>query len=181
MYRRYSALAVLLLGWSACPLGSLRAEEPTWPLKDVTLSPAKVEVLSGTTFKFSGIQCQLLGVKESGDPKVREQAKRFTTLWFKSIGNYFGIYNSDSPLQLKDRTCVVWLLGYDSTMSCLSEQLVRAGLVEVDTESQKGYTFEVPTKASSRKEEWEKILQKAEKDRSKGVGPTVSFKWPESK
>ena len=75
----------------------------------------------------------------------------------------------------------MWLLGYDSTMSCLSEQLVRAGLVEVDTESQKGYTFEVPTKASSRKEEWAKRLQQAEKDRAKGVGPEVTFKWPESK
>ena len=80
--------------------GTLRAEDPTWPLKGVSLSPAKVEVLTGTTFKISDVECQLLGVKESCDAKVREQAKKFTTLWFKSIGNYIGIYNSDSPLQL---------------------------------------------------------------------------------
>jgi RNA polymerase sigma factor (sigma-70 family) len=162
-------------------LGVPRAEGPTWPLNDVLKSPAKVEILSGTTFKCSGVACQLLGVKDSSDPKVRDQAKRFTTLWFKSVGNYIGFYNDSSPLQLKDKTCVVWLRGYDSTMSCLNEQLVRAGLVEIDTESHKGYTFEVATKASNHKEEWETILGKAEKDHSKGVGPNVLFQWPESK
>src|SRR5262245_23023719 len=180
MCGRCSTLAVFLLVWSPCPMGSLRAAEQTWPLKDVPQKPAKVEVLSGTTFKCSGVRCQLLGVKESSDPKVRERAKRFTTLWFKSVGNHIGVYNEDSPLQLKDGICVVWLRGYDSTLSCLNEQLVRAGLVEIDTEPHKGYTFEVPTKESTRKEEWDAILRKAEKDRAKGVGPEVSFKWPES-
>src|SRR5262249_11811247 len=155
MCRRYSTLAVLLLVGSMCPVDWLCAAEPTWPLKDVPRSPAKVEVLSGITFKCFGVECQLLGVKESSDPKVREQAKRFTTLWFKSVGNHIGFYNEDRPLQLKDGTCVVWLRGYDSTLSCLNEQLVRAGLVEIDTEPHKGYTFEVPTKESSRKGEWE--------------------------
>jgi hypothetical protein len=161
-------------------MDSLRAAEPTWPLKDVPRAPAKVEVLSGTPFKCSGVRCQLLGVKESTDPKVRERAKRFTTLWFKSVGHYIGFYNEGSPLQLQDGTCVVWLRGYDATLSCLSEQLTLAGLVEIDTEPHKGYTFEVPTKVSSRREAWEAILRKAEQDRAKGTGPDVSFKWPQS-
>jgi hypothetical protein len=181
MCRRCSALVVFFLVLSACAMNSLRAtEEPTWPLKHVARMPADVEVLSGTTFKCSGVRCQLLGVKEASDQKVREQAKRFTTLWFKSVGNHIGFYNEDRPLQLKDGTCVVWLRGYDSVLSGLNEQLVRAGLVEIDTEQHKDYTFEVPTKESSRKEEWETILRKAKQERIKGVGPNVSFKWPES-
>jgi hypothetical protein len=96
------------------------------------MMPAKITVLSGTTFRSGGVPCQLLGVKEADDPAIQKRAKEFTKTWFKSIGNYIGVYNSSNPLVTKDGTAVVWICGYDFYLSCLSEELVRAGLAKVD-------------------------------------------------
>ena len=104
-----------------------------WPLTHVRTQPAdEITVVSGTTFRCCGIPCQLLGVKESDDPAVRKQAEIFTKAWFTSIGNCIGFYNESNPLMTKDGTAVVWVRGYDTYLSCLSEELVRAGLVEID-------------------------------------------------
>ncbi|HJZ94234.1 MAG TPA: hypothetical protein VKE40_25440 [Gemmataceae bacterium] len=132
-----------------------------WPLRNVGKKPADISVLSGTTFLCGGVPCRLLGVKESANPSVRERAVSFTKDWFKSVGNYIGIYNDSNPLVAEDGTAVVWVRGYDSHLSCLSEELVRAQLVDVDDALWADYTFTVPMKDGDAVEDWRGILRKA--------------------
>src|SRR5262249_46607752 len=53
-----------------------------WPLELVKTTPAEVEIISATRFRCGGVECQLLGLKESSDPAVRERASEFTKQWF---------------------------------------------------------------------------------------------------
>ncbi len=139
-----------------------------------------IKVVTGTSFLFAGPRCQLLGVTEHDDPKVRERARMFAERWFRSIGNYIGVYNSSNPICLKDGTCLVWVTGYDSYLSCLNLEVVRAGLVKVDYFEQEGYTFLTPGKDRDYLEKWQQGLREAENDHRKGVKPQVLFDWYET-
>ncbi len=149
-----------------------------WPLNDVNTMPAEIEVLSATTFRCSNNKCQLLGVKESNDPAVRERALEFSRRWFKSLRNFIGIANRDQPLQLGDGTCVVWVFGHDAFRSLLNVELVRAGLVEVDYAQWKNYTFMIPIKTGKAQEDWQGELEKAKAGHQRGEKPRVLFEWP---
>ena len=158
--------------------GSRAAAKAGWPLKDLQATPAEITVLSGTTFRWGQVTCQLLGVRESADPAVRQQADEFSRLWFKSVGNFIGVYNSTNPLMAPDGTAVVWIRGYDTYLSCLSEELVRTGLAEVDDSKWGDYAFTVPTKDGEGWEDWRGILRKAHQGRERGEKPRVLFDWP---
>jgi hypothetical protein len=151
-----------------------------WPLNHVNKMPAEITVLSGTTFRCGGVLCQLLGVKDADDPAVNKQATEFTKAWFKSIGNYIGVYNDSNPLMAEDGIAVVWIRGYDTHLSCLCEELVRAGLVNIDVSSWNDYTFTVPTKAGvgEKQEDWQGILRKAKEGHERGEKLQVQFEWP---
>jgi hypothetical protein len=110
----------------------------------------------------------------------RKQAEAFTKAWLKSIGNYFDVYNTSNPLVAKDGTPGVWIRGADSFHSCLSEELVRAGLVKVDELSWKGYIFTVPTKAGDEQEDWRGILRRAEEGYKKRESPGSCSSGPRS-
>ena len=140
--------------------------------------PCKIEVLSGTTFLFFNRKCRLLGVAESDDKLVQTKAKKFTEMWFKSIGNYIGVYNASNPLQADDGTCLVWVRGYDCYMSCLNEELVRSGLARVDYTEWGDYEFLSVGKDEDPFENWREMLDEAATAASKGEPPRVLFSWP---
>ena len=73
---------------------------------------------------------------------------------------------------------VVWVRGYDTYLSCLSEELVRAGLVELDASRWPDYTFTVPTKEGVAVEDWRGILRKAKEGHERGEKLRVLFDWP---
>jgi hypothetical protein len=175
------ALAVIAAVGGCDPDGGAAANrEADWPapLRHVNSRPEDIAVLSGTTFDWGGVHCQLLGVKESDDPQVRKRADEFTRTWFKSIGNLMAVYNHTNPLTAADGTAVVWIRGYDGSLSCLSEELVRAGLVEIDDAQWADYTFTVPTKTSEKVEDWRAILRGAREGYAQGEKPRVLFEWP---
>jgi hypothetical protein len=149
-----------------------------WPLDHQITMPARIRVLSGTTFLSSGVRCQLLGVREADDPARREQALAFTRAWFRSVGNYIGFYNDYNPLVLADGTCIIWVRGYDSTLSCLNIELVRAGLVDVDVASWRDYDFKEEGKGDPVASEWKEKLQEAKEGHHKGEKPRAHFPWP---
>jgi hypothetical protein len=149
-----------------------------WPLGDEKTMPAKVTVLTGTTFLCGNVRCRLLGVRESNDPAVRQLAEKFTQEWFKSVGNCIGMYNDSNPLLDKDGTAVVWIRGYDCFLSCLNEELVRAGLVDLD-DLPSQYAFTEPRKSGDEIEDWKGVLRKAEEGHQKGEELRVLFKWPQ--
>jgi hypothetical protein len=62
-------------------------------------------------------------------------------------------------------------------LSCLSEELVRAGLVEID-DQWPDYTFTVPTKEGEELEDWRGILKKAKEGHARGEKPRTLFEWP---
>jgi hypothetical protein len=172
-------LLVLVTLWvTGCTAGTPSTVSPSWPLRNVKTQPADVAVLSGTEFRCGGVPCRLLGVRESDSPAVREEAAKFTQMWFKSIGNYIGFYNGSNPLVDKDGTAVVWVRGYDMYLSCLNEELVRTGLVGIDDGAWDGYTFTEPTKESERVEDWRGDLRKAREGHARGEKPHVLFDWP---
>jgi hypothetical protein len=159
-----SPLGVPAARWySWCPEGA----KSNWPLDLVNTSPAEIETLSATRFRCRGVECQLLGLAESNDPAVRERALEFAKQWFKHIGNQIGIYNRDHPLQADDGTCIVWLRGYDDTLSCLNLELVKAGLVEVEYSLWKDYGFTEQTKSGKEWTDWQAKLQKAKDQHQK--------------
>jgi hypothetical protein len=140
--------------------------------------PSDIKVHSATVFSFEGQKCKLLGVSESEDADVRKRAMQFTTTWFDSIGNYIGVYNASNPLRLEDGTNVVWIRGYDSYLSCLNVELARAGLVELDYESFKDYSFTEPTKEGEEVATWRGDLDAAKQGHEGGEKPKVLFDWP---
>jgi hypothetical protein len=142
------------------------------------MMPAEITMVSSTTFRCGGVQCQLLGVKEADDPAVQKRAEAFAKAWFKSIGNYIAVYNDSNPLVAEDGTAIVWIRGYDLYLSCLSEELIRAGLAKLDDSSWKDYTFTVPTKESEKQEDWQGILRKAKEGHDRGEKLRVLFEWP---
>jgi hypothetical protein len=111
---------------------------------------------------------------------VREQARIFAERWFRSVGNCIGVYNSSSPIRLKDGTCLVWIRGYDSHLSCLNLELVRAGLAKVDYTEQNAYTFLTVGKPDDYPEDWQRNLREAEQDHRNGMKPKVLFDWHET-
>ena len=78
----------------------------------------------------------------------------------------------------EDGTAVVWIRGYDTYLSCLSEELVRVGLAEVDDSRWADYTFTVPKKDGDAVEDWLGILRKAKEGHERGEKPHVLFDWP---
>jgi hypothetical protein len=166
-------LVVVGCGYSG---SSIADADPPFP--NPGPSQSDIKIVSSTIFLFQGQKCQLLGVSESADPNVREQALRFTTAWFEKIGNYIGVYNSSNPLRLADGTCVVWVRGYDMYLSCLNVELVRAGLVQVDYKEMKQYSFTEPTKDGEAVADWKGDLEEAAKGYERGEKPKVLFDWP---
>jgi hypothetical protein len=148
-----------------------------WLLSNQTTNPAKITVLTGTKFLCGNVRCRLLGVRESNDPAVRQLAEKFSRAWFGSVGNYIGIYNDSNPLLDSDGTAVVWIRGYDCFLSCLNEELVRAGLVEPDN-LPTNYVFTEPRKSGDEVEDWQGVLSKAKRGYQKGEELRVLFKWP---
>jgi hypothetical protein len=130
------------------------------------MPPPNVTVQTATTFSYGAIPCRLLGVRDSADAAVRARALVFTRNWFKTIGNYVGFYNESNPLVARGGTCIVWVRGYDSQLSCLNEELVRAGLVEVDVATWRGYTFTEPAKSEDFVEDWPRVLAVAKQQRA---------------
>jgi hypothetical protein len=155
-----------------------QASRRPWPLTSVSTMPAQIKIESATVFYCKGVRCQLLGVTEPEDPDLRNQALDFCRRWFDSIGNYIGIYNDSNPLQKENGTCIVWIRGYDTHLSCLSAELVRAGLVNVDYMSLHDYKFMVPGKSEDYQETWREQLDEAAEDHRKGIKPKVLFDWP---
>lgn len=155
---------------------SFPKSDPSFPNPGPTQS--EIKVLSATTFLFHGQKCQLLGISESDDPKVREEALYFTTTWFEEIGNYIGVYNASNPLRLKDGTCVVWVRGYDTYLSCLNVELVRAGLVNIDDKQWETYSFTEPTMEGEAVANWRGDLDEAKRGHERGEKPKVLFDWP---
>ncbi len=137
-----------------------------------------ITVLSATTFLLNGQECKLLGVSESDDPELREEALAFTTTWFSEIGNHIGVYNASNPLRMEDGTCVVWIRGYDSHLSCLNVELVRAGLVNIEHEQWKQYSFTEPAKEGEVVADWRGDLDEAKEAHERGEKPKVLFEWP---
>ena len=180
MVTRWSILiALMVCAVAGCGRGgSSPVQRKYWPLRDVRKMPAEITIASGTTFLCGGVPCRLLGVKDSSNPDIRQQAETFTRLWFKEIGNYIGIYNDSNPLIAPDGTAVVWVRGYDTYLSCLSEELVRAGLVEVDDECCEGYTFTEPTMGGEAIHDWRGTLHRAKEGHARGEKPEVLFDWP---
>jgi hypothetical protein len=108
---------------------------------------------------------------------MRQLAEKFSRAWFASVGNYIGIYNDSNPLLDNDGTAVVWIRGYDCFLSCLNEELVRAGLAEPENRPT-DYVFTEPTKSGNEVEDWKSVLSKAKEGYRKGEELQVLFKWP---
>ena len=171
-HRRIVVASLLLLAVAGC------TPEPQWPLSNTPTLPAEIKVESATIFYCNNVRCQLLGVTEPDDAELRKQALDFSRRWFKRIGNHFAIANRNSPLKNEDGTCVVWIRGEDTYNSCLSAELVRAGLVNVNYSSLPDYNFIIRGKAEVYQSTWRQQLNEAAHDYKKGVKPKVLFDWP---
>jgi hypothetical protein len=119
-----------------------------------------------------------LGVKNSTDAATRDQATQFVKAWFCSIGCYIAVYNDRNPLVAENGEAVVWISGGDTYMSCLNEELVRAGIVDIDDTYASDYTFLVDTKSSSVLEDWHERLRRAAESHKRGEKLRVMFQWP---
>jgi hypothetical protein len=86
--------------------------------------------------------------------------------------------NSSGGLRASLVPVIVWIRGYDCYLFCLSEELIRAGLVEIDDVSWQGYTFMVPTKAGKGIADWRGILRDAKEGHARGEKLRVPFAWP---
>jgi hypothetical protein len=142
----------------------------------------EVTIDSGTTFRWRNIRCHLLGIKECEDPVKRQQALEFSRNWFKNIHyNPLVFYNDSRPLTTEDGACVIWLYGdiYPHGTSTLNTELVRAGLVEIETAKWRDYSFTVPwTKAEYKEYPWQDKLQEAAAGHANGEKLRISFPWP---
>jgi hypothetical protein len=67
------------------------------PLQNVNSRADEIIPLSGTTFQWGEVRCQLLGVKEADDMLVQKRSEDFARAWFKSVGNLIAVYNSPTP------------------------------------------------------------------------------------
>jgi hypothetical protein len=182
LIRSRTFLFIAICAMSGCsrgigPVSAGKTHKPS-PFQEVNSRPEDITVLSGTTFRWGQVNCQLLGVKEKDDPADRKQAEEFTRAWFKSIGKLIAVYNETNPLVTDDGTAIVWIRGYDCYLSCLSEELVRAGLVEIDDSPWENYTYTVPTKPGEEFEDWRGILRKAKEGHKQGEKLRVLFEWP---
>jgi hypothetical protein len=108
------------------------------------MSPAKVEVLTGTTFLCNGIKCQLLGVRDAHDVVTQAKAAQFCRDWFDKSGGYITFENANYPLEDTEGVPTVWAAVYDSRRSSLNVALVEAGLVEIDVVRWSEYSFSLP-------------------------------------
>jgi hypothetical protein len=149
-----------------------------WPLQGVQTQPAAIEVESATRFTCSGIRCQLLGVRESSDPAVRAKATQFAKRWFDSVGDDIVFYNESNPLVARDGTCIVWVCGIASYVSCLNEELVQAGLVEIETAPWQWYSFNEPARSGEHIPKWQRDLAEAKATGKRGGKRRVLFDWP---
>jgi hypothetical protein len=155
------------------------SEKKDWPLKNIRVGLNNtIVVTSGTTFRYEGVRCRLLGVKEAEDPSIQEQARAFAEAWFKSVGNCIGAYNDTNPLVADDGAAVVWILGDEVNRACLNEELVRAGLVDLDDSTYGDYTFTTETREGVIKKDWQGILRRAKEGYQRGEKPRILFDWP---
>jgi uncharacterized protein (TIGR03067 family) len=143
------------------------------PFEKISFRRGEVAVDSGSSLRVSGQRCQLLGLKESADPELRDKAVTFIQHWFESVASV-SIANENEPLLTEDGSPVVWLEGLQNGLliasSCLNEELVRAGLADVDEAIWKDYTFTVPrAKHGRRTEDWKEILNDAREARAHGL------------
>ncbi|QDT75735.1 hypothetical protein [Lacipirellula limnantheis] len=170
-----TVISVSLVIACGCTKAVPEAAAPAWKIRSGD-THKDVRVTSGTTFQCDGMKCRLLGVKDSADPKIREQAELFTRAWFGTTGDYFGVYNDSNPL-MNEGTAVVWIYGTALHLTCLSEQLVRAGLVEPDVDSYPNYSFTVEDKEDGESiEDWREIIREA--SRKKAEPMQLPFAWP---
>ncbi len=142
-----------------------------WPVNHLELQHAQVPVHSGTTFDLFTTTCQLLGVKESGDPAKRKKAEEFTRQWFHERHGCISVLNARRPL-MRDGVCTCWVTGAFGGYPYLNRDLVRAGLVEVDLSRDGDYTFEVEKKSDPDPLfHWQDELRKAREEFERGEAP----------
>jgi uncharacterized protein (TIGR03067 family) len=177
--RKSIVLAVALVVSNGCgPQPSFSpSTKAASPLEKISFRRGEVAVDSGSSLRVSGQRCQLLGLKESADPESRGKAVTFIQHWFESVASV-SIVNRNEPLLTEDGSPVIWLEGKQnsrlSASSCLNEELVRAGLADVDEASWKDYTFTVPSaKHGRRTEDWKEVLNDARELYRHGLGKGV--------
>jgi hypothetical protein len=137
----------------------------------------KTKVLSGTELEIGGVRCALFGVRIP--PSTAAEARDFLDAYMKACGQYFSIYNSDTPVSRSDRVPLVWLRIHGNS-GWAQEALLRLGLAEVDFEGFENYAFRVGTKGGSGSEEfdWKNCLSDAKAFHEAGKKPFLDFDWP---
>jgi uncharacterized protein (TIGR03067 family) len=180
LLRKLIVLAVALVVSNGCgqPPSFSPSTKAAPPFEKISFRRGEVAVDSGSSLRASGLRCQLLGLKDSADPKSRDKAVTFIQHWFESIASV-SIVNKNEPLLTEDGSPVVWLEGKQNAQlfesSCLNEELVRAGLADVDEASWKDYTFTVPrAKHGRRTEDWKEILNDAREVHRHGLKKGVA-------
>jgi hypothetical protein len=150
----------------------------TWPRDRMSGASSDAIILSGTSFRWGGVTFKLLGLSEVADGRVRELAKEFIRQWLDSADTCIQICNAGNPLELGDRTAIIWVRGLQVGLPCLNEQLVQAGLVELDESSWSDYAFDMPIGGRPEQVDWKGILRGAIEARGRGEKPAVHFDWP---
>jgi hypothetical protein len=123
----------------------------------------------------------LLGLREADDPVKRQRALDFSRKWFSNIHYNQLVFYNGKPLITENGACVIWLYGdiYPLGTSTLNTELVRAGLIEIETTKWTDYSFVVPwTKAEDREYPWQEDLQKARTGHLNGEKLHINFPWP---
>jgi hypothetical protein len=140
----------------------------------------KVEVLSGNELMIGKTRCRLFGIRSPKDPAQAAKAKRFLELYMEDYGDYFSIYNTESPISDKDGVPLIWLAGHGNG-GWAQEALVQAGLADIDFARFELYRFQVPAKSGLEEKNWKKCLRDAKAAERAGKQPNINFDWPEAR
>ena len=183
-------IAVLCVCCGCTPVSTVK-ETKGWPSR-FDPRPSDTSVIGATTIRCCDVPCRLLGIKEPDDPAARKKAEEFTRAWFKhhvdgivrrhpdldipSIG--IQIRNYWNPLVDKDGVAVVWIGMAAAGHPCLNEDLVRVGLVEIEIEKWKDYTYQESSKEGHYDYNWLGRLQEAKDEYASGKRPELDFEWP---
>ena len=156
----------LAWGMLKCPRGPL------------SVGPMRMVVVSGTSFIWDGRRCQLLGLAEPTDRMKRQLGKEFLERWFKSVAGLSEVCNARQPVERVDGTALLWVRGLQLGLPCLNEQLVQAGLVEIDESSCPTYSFDMLVGGCPKRVDWKGLLRRAIEARRRGERPAIQFDWP---
>jgi hypothetical protein len=179
------AISITTTSVFLCLVCSSQAAEPknkaAWEkISSWRVPMPKATVVNGCELMIDGVRCRLLGVRLPKDATQAASAKRFLELYMKDYGDYFSIYNDNSPVSSKDGVPLVWLSGHGNG-GWAQETLVQAGLLSVDYGGFEGYRFRVPAKDGEKEFDWKACLKEAASSHRAGKKPNVNFAWPESR